>query len=311
MSCGRIRKFEELAGKKIVWAFFSNNWINGIKFPGKAVKEIRGCGAIPFIRLMARSSFAYGPDPVYTLQGIIEGKFDRQLRAWAKEAKEYGGPLLAEFGVEMNGDWFPWSGYWNGAGESEGYGEPDFPDGPERFRDAYRHIIDIFRQEGAENITWFFHVNWDSVPDEEWNRIDNYYPGDEYIDWVGVSVYGPLEPSMRDMWNELSFRRGFMRFYNQVKKFAPSKPIAVEEFGVIEDPRKPSWIRSAFEFIKQFHGIKAISWWQERWENEDGSFSDLRINSSQASLREYRTQVKSPLFKTTPLFNLLPGYRPR
>ena len=35
---------------------------------------------------------------------------------------------------------------------------PNFPDGPERFRDAYRHIIDLFRKEGVKNITWCFHV---------------------------------------------------------------------------------------------------------------------------------------------------------
>ncbi len=311
VSCSKIRNFEKLAGKKIVWAFFSNNWIGGIRFPAEQVREISRCGAIPFVRLMARSSFIYGPDPVYTLQGIIDGEFDPQLRQWAREAKKYGGPLLVEFGVEMNGDWFPWSGYWNGAGETRGYGEPNFPDGPERFRDAYRHIIDLFRSQGADNITWFFHVNWDSWPQEEWNKIENYYPGSEYIDWVGVSVYGALEPDMREMWDELSFREGFLKFYRQVKEFAPQKPIAVEEFGVIQDPRKPSWIRDAFNFIKNFPGIKAISWWQERWENEDGSFSDLRINSSRASLEEYRLQVKSPLFKTLPLFNIPFGYRPR
>ncbi len=311
VNCKRIRKFESLAGKKIVWAFFSNNWIEGIRFPGKEIKEISRCGAIPFVRLMARSTFIYGPDPVYTLGGIINGDFDQQLRKWAREARNYEGPLLAEFGVEMNGDWFPWSGYWNGAGETGGYGNPEFPDGPERFRDAYRHIIEIFRQEGAENITWFFHANADSFPEEEWNKIGNYYPGDNYIDWVGLSVYGAIFPDEKQDWEELSFREKFLKTYQQVKAFAPNKPLAVLEFGVIEDPRKPAWIRQAFDFIKQFPDIKAISWWQERWENEDGSFSDLRINSSQSSLKEYRTQVKSPLFKTTPLFNFPPGYRPR
>ncbi len=311
VSCARIRNFEELAGKKIVWAAFSNNWLQGIKFPGKHVEEISRCGRLPYIRLMARSSFNFGPDPVYTLQRIIDGDFDPQLRQWAKEARRYGGPLLVEFGVEMNGNWFPWSGYWNGAGRTDGYGDPGLADGPERFRDAYRHIIQVFREEGAVNITWFFHANAESFPHEAWNRLGNYYPGDDYVDWVGLSVYGPIFPEEREEWNSLSFRDRFLRAYRELRRVAPKKPLAVLEFGVTEDPRKPSWIGEAFAFIKSFPEIKAISWWQERWENEDGSFSDLRINSSRASLEEYKRQIKSPLFKTTPVFNLPFFLRPR
>ncbi len=308
VTCARIREFERLAGKKIVWAFFSNNWLQGIRFPEKSVREISRCGALPFVRLMARSSFNFGPDPVYTLQNIIQGKFDRPLREWARQARKYGGPLLVEFGVEMNGDWFPWSGYWNGAGETTGYGDPHLPDGPERFRDAYRHIIEVFRREGAHNITWFFHANAESFPRTAWNRPGNYYPENDYIDWVGVSVYGPIFPEERQDWESLGFKERFLKAYLELRRVAPRKPLAVLEFGVIEDPRKPSWIRQAFDFIKEFPEIKAISWWHERWENGDGSFSDLRINSSAPALEEYRKQVKSPLFKTAPVFNLPPYF---
>ena len=51
------------------------------------------------------------------------------------------------------------------------------------------------REEGAYNIRWVFHVDpWDE-PVEEWNKFENYYPGDEWIDWVGASVYGRQLPS--------------------------------------------------------------------------------------------------------------------
>lgn len=96
--------------------------------------------------MMPRSDWTEGrQDPVYSLQNIIDGKFDTELRQYAQDAKKFSTPLLIEFGTEMNGDWFPWSGTYN--------------EGPIVFRDAYRHIIDIFNQEGANNVTWFFHVN--------------------------------------------------------------------------------------------------------------------------------------------------------
>ena len=69
-----------------------------------------------------------------------------------------------------------------------GYGDPTFPDGPERFRDAFRHFVRLFREEGATNVTWVFHmVQW-YAPDR--GPFANYYPGDEYVDWLALSTFG-------------------------------------------------------------------------------------------------------------------------
>ncbi|MCH9699007.1 MAG: beta-mannanase, partial [Gammaproteobacteria bacterium] len=117
-------------------------------------------GRLPFIRMMPRSDVEENrADLIYTLQAIIDGKFDIQLIQWALEAKLISSPLLVEFGTEMNGDWFPWSWLYNGGGQNANNGDPQLADGPERFRDAYRRIIALFRSVGVTNITWFFHVN--------------------------------------------------------------------------------------------------------------------------------------------------------
>jgi len=129
-------------------------------FPKNEVEIIKSSGRIPFIRIMPRTNFDEGgPDPNYTMQKIIDGDFDTELIQWAKDAAAETTPLLAEFGTEVNGNWFPWNGQYNGAGSTTEYGDPKLADGAERFRDAYRHIIDICRQNGATNITWFFHVD--------------------------------------------------------------------------------------------------------------------------------------------------------
>jgi len=57
----------------------------------------------------------------YSLQNIIDGKFDQQLKAWADAARDTNIPILVEFGVEENNDWGPWAGDWNGAGTTTGY----------------------------------------------------------------------------------------------------------------------------------------------------------------------------------------------
>jgi len=190
----RISDFENIVGKKTVWAYFSNNWYNKIQFPTSEVNTIKAAGKIPFIRIMPRTNFDEGgPDPNYTMQNIIDGKYDNQLTQWAIDASNANTPLLVEFGTEVNGNWFPWNAQYNGAETTTEYGNPQLFDGAERFRDAYRHIIDIFNMNSGNNITWFFHINAYNEPETEWNKFENYYPGDEYIDWLGVSIYGPQE----------------------------------------------------------------------------------------------------------------------
>jgi len=301
----RMAAFESLAGKRIVWAYFSNNWINGIRFPKSAVESIWRSGRVPFVRMMPRSDFSGGgPDPVYTMQRIIDGDFDAALVRWAIAAGKTGRPLVVEFGTEVNGDWFPWNGRYNGGGTKNRYGDPTVPDGPERFRDAYRHIIDVFRAQKADDITWVFHVNAGSWPRTSWNKMAPYYPGHDYIDWIGVSVYGSQVPG--DEWE--SFTDNLDDGYPELCAISPNKPLALLEFGVCEDPEsgdKAAWIRDALRSVRdgRYPRIRAVSYWHERWENDDGSISNLRIDSSPEALEAYRKGISSAFFVTTPRFS--------
>jgi len=226
----RINDFETLVNKDIVWAYFSNNWYNNIQFPTTEVNTINSTGKIPFIRIMPRTNFDVGgPDPNYTMQKIIDGDYDTELTQWAIDASNVNSPLLVEFGTEVNGNWFPWNGQYNGAGETAEYGEPNLPDGAERFRDAYRHIIDICNANGANNITWFFHVDAYNEPDVSWNKIENYYPGDNYIDWLGVSIYGPQESNE----DYQEFSEILNDIYPTLTNLS-NKPIAILEFAITE-----------------------------------------------------------------------------
>ena len=180
--------------------------------------------------MMPRTNFDEGgPDPNYTMQKIIDGDFDTELTQWAIDAKNTNTPLLVEFGTEVNGDWFPWNGKYNGADEKISYGDPNLYDGAERFRDAYRHVIDICNNQAANNITWFFHVDAYGNPDLDWNKIENYYPGDDYIDWLGVSIYGPQESN--DDYQE--FSEILNDIYPKLTALS-DKPIAVLEFAITE-----------------------------------------------------------------------------
>src|ERR1051326_6832172 len=55
---------------------------------------------------------------------------------------------------------------------------------------AYRYVVDCVRARGASNIKWMFHTNNYPYPYEVWNSAAAYYPGSDYVDWLGLSVYG-------------------------------------------------------------------------------------------------------------------------
>jgi beta-mannanase len=283
-----VRKFESLARKKIVWAYLSWNWDGGINFPSDACRSLRDEGVVPLVGIMPWSLLEQNvPEPVYTLDRILRGSFDSELSQCADDVRALGFPIMVEFGPEVNGAWFPWNGAWNGR-DADDYGEPGEPDGPERFRDAYRHIVEIFRERGAEDVTWVFHIASAGFPKEKWNAASSYYPGDEWIDWIGASVYGRLGTG-----DAVPFGDIMKRLYNCMRELSPSKPLAVLELGVSEGDGKAEWIASAMSAVSSglYPRIKAVSWWNKIL-RRDGSRSTLEIDSSTASLEAYREGVK-------------------
>jgi len=295
-----LRSYEQHAGKTAVWVYFSHNWyqtrLGGRGFPLATATWIRDAGSVPFIRLMMRSSEEQSvAEPTYTVDNIINGDFDTDLQEWGRAARDFGSPLIVEYGTEVNGQWFSWNGHWNGGGTVDGYGDPSEPDGPERFRDAYRHIIQIARDEAASNITWVFHVDTNDFPDEDWNRLENYYPGDDWIDWIGVSVYGagdPLDdecPSFSDSLDEL---------YPRLTTLAPDKPLAVLEFGVTSSNPlcdQAAWADSALRDLISFRwpNVMGFSWWNESWQNDDDPAHDthMEIEANPALAAVFQNRV--------------------
>ena len=291
-----VDAYETAAGKQVAWIYFSNNWYRSRAFPLATATWIRDRGSNPFIRLMLRSS----PDQnvketAFTLRAVIEGAFDADLAAWGDAAKDFGTPVIVEWGTEMNGYWFSWNGTWNCGGE----------EGPKRFRAAYRHIVRTISSRGADNITWVFHVNGDDDPDEEWNRFEHYYPGDDAVDWVGISSYGAQTP-VDEEWP--AFDDGMNASYQRLADLAPGKPMFVFEFGVtmnnpLGDP--VAWADSALEQIisGDWPQVFGFSWWNETWQNDDDPShdTDMRIQDIPGMPDVFRTRLSDAAVIGRPL----------
>lgn len=298
VSSKRIKDFEALSMKKMAWLPFTQHWFNGMAYPKESIHTIYESGSIPYVRFHPRSTLKqFQKETKFSLINIINGKFDAELYQWAKEAKADKIPFIMDFGLEMNGNWFCWSGALNGAGKKDGYGDPHKYDGAEQYRDAYRHIIDIFREVKVNHVTWFFHPTIMTEPKEAWNDPKLYYPGDDYIDWIGISIYGPFHPGEK-YWD--TFDEIMEGNYQKIAAISNQKPFAILELGVTDHHpmgKKPQWIKETFESIisKKYLDFKAVTYWHENWDN-DGILTSLRIDSSKETLSAFRRAISDKHF---------------
>jgi hypothetical protein len=282
-----VVRFEEAVGKKTSWIYFSDNWFESRAFPTATCAWIQSLGKFPYIRLMLRSDLdQLHAEKEFSLTNICAGRFDDDLKRWADSARDFRHPILIEWGTEPNGEWFAWNGRWNGRVA-----------GPALYVRAYRHIVNVMRAAGADNLQWVWHVNWDDDPEKHWNRLENYFPGAEYCAWLAVSAYGPLTPRTRDDPEE--FRHELDQVYPRLTKLAPGKPIIVAEFGCDIHHRKvraASWARAALEdlFSGRWPGVIGFCWWNESWENDDlaAHNSDLNILHDPALIAAFREELQ-------------------
>ena len=294
ITLAQLQAYERAVGKRVAWVCFSHNWFNGRRFPTDTARWILAHGATPYVRLMMRSdSEEMKREPRYTLRRIAEGRFDADLARWGRAAAALGVPIIAEYGTEMNGEWFRWNGRWNGRAR-----------GGERFRAAYRHIVEVTRAAGADNIVWVFHINHQDAPDTSWNRFEHYYPGDDVIDWCGVSAYSMLRP---DEDERTDFVATFERAYGRLRRLAPRKPVIVAEFGTdIHNPLEPAapWADRALAAITggRWPGLIGFSWWNETWPNDDNTPTDLRVWKDAELARVFRRRLRN-----APLVTRRPG----
>jgi len=304
-----LEGFENLTGKPMTIVAFGSFW-GRQNFPSDQVALVRGYGAVPLLFWSPWDEpfdENHGPDK-YSLTEILAGKWDGYIDAWADAAAKVPSQFFVSFACEMNGTWFPWSGSYYGKGPPTA-GDPKNPatwPGPETFKKAWRYVVNRVRARGATNILWVFQPNNYSDPPgySLWNQAAAYYPGPEYVDWLALSVYGKQTANEEDdKW--CGFEKLLQWPYQQISKLDPQKPIMLAEWGVAEShvpgEDKAGWIAEGFsEMSTLYPRLKAAVFWHERWANADGSYSNLRANSSRASLKAYRDGVANPFWLGRP-----------
>jgi hypothetical protein len=206
-------------------------------------------------------------DDFHVLDSILAGRWDGYFRRFAKEARATHQVIYYRFGYEMNGDWMAW-------GEQ-----------PEKFTKAWRRAWKIFREEKAANVKWVFSPNviWG---DRTVKRdIVPYYPGDKYVDVVGLDGYNFGDSHSRNhKWK--TFEEVFQVSLDGLKRNFPDKPLWITEIGCAEGPGKAEWIQDFFSRFNADKDIRVFVWF-----NEDKQYAgepNWRFDSDKDSGEKFR-----------------------
>jgi hypothetical protein len=217
-----------------------------------------------------------------------DGAFDSVIRDYSAWAKATERPIYLRIGYEFDG--------------------PHNQLDPDEYVAAYRRIVDIMREEGVENVAFVWHSY--GSPPYRGHPLSAWYPGDDYVDWVGISLFGHM------------YGRDPGPYADAVFDFAREhrKPVMVAEASPINGVSPTSteawdrWFANLFSLAYE-RNIRAISIINEDWErlNFPGlSWGDARIgNNDLVSEAFFREIARDRYLKSSPeLFEQL-GYTPR
>ncbi|MGM0644927.1 MAG: glycoside hydrolase family 26 protein [Thermodesulfobacteriota bacterium] len=230
-------------------------------FPQKSLDAIRKFGAVPCLT-WEPMFHEQGRERMVPAEAILQGKYDPYLRAFAQSAADWDHPFILRFAHEMNLARYHW-----GTSRQE-YG----PESPHLYRKIFRYVVNIFREQGADNVLFAFCPNAESVPNANqdpaaaWNTIAAYYPGDEYVQVFGVDGYnwGRTQNKQTHGWTSSwrSFRDIFVPALRQLREIHDQKPLVIFETGSArEGGDRDQWLGNGLKVAQEW-GIQGLSWFQ-------------------------------------------------
>ncbi|HYK31941.1 MAG TPA: glycosyl hydrolase, partial [Streptosporangiaceae bacterium] len=215
-------------------------------FAGQAAHR----GAVPLVQI----------DPDYVkLARIAAGWYDKYLASYAAAVRRYGGPVILSFGHEMNGYWYSWSHRHTS---------------PRTYVAAWRHMVTLFRHEGAANVTWLWTVN---VIQKKIGIVNPapWWPGTSFVTWIGIDGYY--------FQSSTKFAALFGPTIKAVHLLTRHPlPILISETGAPPSVGQPAKIASLFTGIRSY-GLLGFVWFDAKaWRLHSKAASDTFRREAQA-----------------------------
>ena len=233
----------------------------GEEFPKLQVKAILGMGALPVITWEPWLSDFDGNahphlrEPELRDKGgmadIARGVYDFYIIRWAKDARDIGKPLFVRPGHEMNDPYrYPWGPQNNK---------------PDEFIAAWRHICNVFKANGANNVIWIW------SPHPAYGYFDYFYPGDQFVDYIGSTALNYGSVAYWSKW--WTFQEIFGQHYGELSKYR--KPIMITELGCLTvGGNRSIWFKEALSDLPvKYPLVKSVLFFH---------FSDDRTTTQQS-----------------------------
>ena len=251
-SISHIENAEATLRRKIEVVMWYQQW--GTPFSGKNfhpnwVKSVGDRDVL--IKWEPKKSLAKPSDTSFSVTSIAAGKFDKYIERWAKSAATVDKQIYLCPMNEMNGFWFGWSKVIGGHS-------------PKDYIAAWKHMYDIFLANDATNVQWVWAPNTGDMPAD--NRLEDYYPGSEYVDVLGLSVYNWGTARKWTSWH--SFQEIVRPYYDRISKLG-EQAIWVTEMGCSpEGGDKQAWIQDMWEYLPQLPRLEALLWFNMKKETD-------------------------------------------
>jgi cellulose synthase (UDP-forming) len=190
--------------------------------------------------LVTVEPFSTGAGSTSVLDDVASGRRDEELRQLARVARDAAPQVvLVRWGHEMElSSLYPWSGQ-----------------DPELYRQAFRHVVTVFREEGSTNVRWV----WSPAGVA---GAEAYYPGDDVVDYVGLTVLGDAGWDRGFGLPPQSFAEVLRPRYALIERF--QKPVIVTEAGVSGTrDRQARWLRDATRALDEMPLVRAIVYFND------------------------------------------------
>ncbi len=200
---------------------------------------------------------------------VTAGNYDTYINSFATSVRDLGYPIRIVLAPEMNTDWTPW-----GIGL---HGNTD-----ETHKAFWRYVVDKFRATGATNAQWVWSPN--IHPYGEVYTYAQMYPGDAYVDFVGLEGYNWGTSQSWSVWQ--SFRQVFESSYNSLVALTNKKILLTEIASTESGGDKAAWIEQMGNDLRTgFPRIQGFTWFNINKE------TDWRITSSEAARAAFAAMV--------------------
>lgn len=264
-----VTAFETRIGQPVAIVSFYQAWgdkPDEAEFPLRAVSTIDRLGSVPMITWEPwvkdfdpelRPNLPKQAEREYaSLASIARGDYDFYVAKWATAAAQYGKPLYLRFAHEMNDPYrYPWG--------------PQNGNRPDDFIAAWKHVHLVFQKMNATNVLWV----WSPHISMPW--FEYYYPGDEWVDWIGTGVLNYGDVASWSRW--WTFHQILEKSYPALVKLR--KPIMITEFGsVTSGGDAAQWYDQAFRDIREKYGaIRSVIFFNQ---TRDITLTDHALNWS-------------------------------